>query len=95
MRAAPGAIEKVEIDPGTKDVRFKVIDEDKWNTEMVPEEVGAKGLCGSGIIDAIPQLFLAGIIDKTGRFKADESNPRLRKVKISSSMSLPGQKKLQ
>ncbi len=80
MRAAPGAIEKVEIDPGTKDVRFKVIDEERWNTEMKPEEVGAKGLCGSGIIDAIPQLFLAGIIDKTGRFKMDESNPRLRKV---------------
>ena len=80
MRAAPGAIEKVEINPETKDVRFKVIDEDKWNTEMAPEEVGAKGLCGSGIIDAIPQLFLAGIIDKTGRFILDESNPRLRKV---------------
>lgn len=80
MRAAPGAIEKVEIDPGTKDVRFKVINEERWNTEMEPEEVGAKGLCGSGIIDVIPQLFLAGIIDKTGRFKMDESNPRLRKV---------------
>ncbi len=80
MRAAPGAIEKVEINPETKDVRFKIIDENRWNTEMEPEEVGAKGLCGSGIIDAIPQLFLAGIIDKTGRFKKDDSNPRLRKA---------------
>ncbi|MBW1790640.1 MAG: DUF4445 domain-containing protein, partial [Deltaproteobacteria bacterium] len=80
MRAAPGAIEKVDIDPETKDVRFKIIDENRWNTEMPPEEVGAKGLCGSGIIDAIPQLFLAGIIDKTGRFQKDESNSRLREV---------------
>jgi len=78
MRAAPGAIEKIEIDKETKEVRFKVIDEERWNTEM--EEVGAKGICGSGIIDAIPQLFLAGIIDKTGRFTKGVSNSRLRET---------------
>jgi uncharacterized 2Fe-2S/4Fe-4S cluster protein (DUF4445 family) len=78
MRAAPGAIEKIEIDKDTKEVRFKVIDEERWNTEM--EEVGAKGICGSGIIDAIPQLFLAGIIDKTGRFTKGVSNSRLRET---------------
>ncbi|MFH1929991.1 MAG: ASKHA domain-containing protein [Pseudomonadota bacterium] len=78
MRAAPGAIEKVEIDKETLEVRYKIIDEDRWNTEMAPEEVGAKGICGSGIIDVIPQLFLAGIIDKTGRFKKDLPTPRLR-----------------
>jgi uncharacterized 2Fe-2S/4Fe-4S cluster protein (DUF4445 family)/NADPH-dependent glutamate synthase beta subunit-like oxidoreductase len=80
MRAAPGAIEKIEIDKDTKEVRFKVIDEERWNTEMEAEEVGAKGICGSGIIDAIPQLFLAGIIDKTGRLKRDVSTPRLRET---------------
>jgi uncharacterized 2Fe-2S/4Fe-4S cluster protein (DUF4445 family)/thioredoxin reductase len=80
MRAAPGAIEKVEINPETKDVRFKVIDETRWHTEMETEEVGAKGLCGSGIIDAIPQLFLAGVIDRTGKFLKDDSNPRLREM---------------
>ncbi|MEE9419277.1 MAG: ASKHA domain-containing protein, partial [Desulfatiglandaceae bacterium] len=78
MRAAPGAIEKIEIDKDTKEVRFKVIDEERWNTEM--EEVGAKGICGSGIIDAIPRLFLAGIIDNTGRFTKDVSNSRLRET---------------
>lgn len=80
MRAAPGAIETVYIDPETKEVSFKVIDEDRWNWEMKPEEVGAKGICGSGIIDAIPQLFSAGIIDKSGRFQKDDSLPRLREV---------------
>jgi uncharacterized 2Fe-2S/4Fe-4S cluster protein (DUF4445 family)/NADPH-dependent glutamate synthase beta subunit-like oxidoreductase len=80
MRAAPGAIEKIEIDKYTKEVRFKVIDEERWNTEMEVEEIGAKGICGSGIIDAIPQLFLAGIIDKTGRFKKDIPSPRLRET---------------
>ncbi len=78
MRAAPGAIEKIEIDPETKEVRFKVIDKEGWNTEL--EEVGAKGICGSGIIDIVPQLFLAGIIDKTGRFNKNLNTPRYREV---------------
>ncbi|MCP4666875.1 MAG: DUF4445 domain-containing protein, partial [Deltaproteobacteria bacterium] len=80
MRAAPGAIEKIEIDKETREVRFKVIDEERWNTEIQDEEIGAKGICGSGIIDAVPQLFLAGIIDKTGRFQKDVPNPRLRET---------------
>jgi len=79
MRAAPGAIEKIEIDPHTKDARFKVIDKERWNIEM-KEGIDAKGICGSGIIDAIPQLFLAGIIDKTGCFRDDVSHPRLRET---------------
>ena len=78
MRAAPGAIDKIEIDPETKEVRYKVIDQDGWNTEL--EEVGAKGICGSGIIDIVPHLFLSGIIDKTGRFNEDLKTPRLREV---------------
>ena len=80
MRAAPGAIEKIAIDKETKEVRFKVIDRDQWNTELPPEEVRAKGICGSGIIDVVPQLFLAGIIDKTGRFKKEVNTPRLRET---------------
>ncbi len=79
MRAAPGAIEKIEVDPHTKDARFKVINEERWNTDM-KEGIDAKGICGSGIIDAIPQLFLAGIIDKTGCFRDDVSHPRLRET---------------
>jgi uncharacterized 2Fe-2S/4Fe-4S cluster protein (DUF4445 family) len=78
MRAAPGAIEKIVIDPQTRDVRFKVIDKEEWNTELA--EVGAKGICGSGIIDVVPQLFLAGIIDRTGRFSKDLDTPRFREV---------------
>ena len=76
MRAAPGAIEKIEINRETKEVRFKIIDNDKWNTEM--EEPGAKGMCGSAIIDVVPQLFMAEIIDKTGRFRKDLEHPRYR-----------------
>ena len=76
MRAAPGSIEKIEIDKDTKEVRFKVINKEGWNTDL--DDVGAKGICGSGVIDVIPQLFIAGIIDHTGRFNKDLKTPRLR-----------------
>jgi uncharacterized 2Fe-2S/4Fe-4S cluster protein (DUF4445 family) len=78
MRAAPGAIEKIFIDKETKEARFKVIGQEDWNTEL--KEVGAKGICGSGIIDIVPQLFLAGIIDRTGRFTKNLKSPRLRET---------------
>ena len=79
MRAAPGAIERVKIDPKTKEAAFKVIGDDRWSSEM-EENPGAKGICGSGIIDAIPQLYLAGIIDRTGKFIKDLETPRLQVV---------------
>jgi uncharacterized 2Fe-2S/4Fe-4S cluster protein (DUF4445 family) len=78
MRAAPGAIERVKIDPKTREVRFKVIGNEHWNTES--EGIGAKGICGSGIFDVAAQLFTAGIIDKGGRFNADLRSSRLRKT---------------
>jgi uncharacterized 2Fe-2S/4Fe-4S cluster protein (DUF4445 family) len=59
-------------------VHFKVIGKEGWNTEL--EEVGAKGICGSGIIDIAPQLFLAGIIDRTGRFVKGLESPRRRET---------------
>jgi uncharacterized 2Fe-2S/4Fe-4S cluster protein (DUF4445 family) len=76
MRAAPGAIEKLRIDPDTKEVQFKVIGNDNWNTET--KNIGAKGICGSGIFDTAAQLFMAGIINKTGRFNTGLATPRLR-----------------
>jgi uncharacterized 2Fe-2S/4Fe-4S cluster protein (DUF4445 family)/NADPH-dependent glutamate synthase beta subunit-like oxidoreductase len=76
MRAAPGAIEKIEIDPETKEVHYKVIGKEGRNTAL--EDVGAKGICGSGIIDVVPQLLLAGIIDWTGRFNKNLKTPRYR-----------------
>jgi len=76
MRAALGAIERIKIDPDTKEVRFKVIGKEDWNTDL--DDVGAKGICGSGIIDAVAQLFVAGIIDRTGRFKTGLDTSRSR-----------------
>lgn len=75
MRAAPGAIEKVKIDPETKDVQFKVIGNDSWNTDV--KNIGARGICGSGIFDIAAQMFLAGIIDKGGRFNKALKSDRM------------------
>ncbi len=77
MRAAPGAIEKLKIDPETREVQFKVIGNERWNTEV--KNIGARGICGSGIFDAAAQMFLAGIIDKGGRFNSRLESPRSRK----------------
>lgn len=77
MRAAPGAIERVEIDPETKEPRYKVIGEDKWYPEL--KVTGAQGICGSGIIDVVAELHRAGIISKAGRINGRLETPRVRK----------------
>jgi uncharacterized 2Fe-2S/4Fe-4S cluster protein (DUF4445 family) len=77
MRAAPGAIEAVEIDPATREPRFKVIGKTEWHTDM--KKVDAKGLCGSAIIQVVAEMFKAGIVDKSGRFVMDLGTPRVRK----------------
>lgn len=68
MRAAPGAIERVEIDETTLKPRYRVIGVDGWNTDHPEFEGTVKGICGSAIIDAIAEMFRAGILDARGRF---------------------------
>jgi uncharacterized 2Fe-2S/4Fe-4S cluster protein (DUF4445 family) len=72
MRAAPGAIERVQIDEKTLEPRYKIIGEDDWNTGK------AKGICGSAIIDAVAELFRAGIVDSRGKFKKGLNSNRVR-----------------
>lgn len=78
MRAAPGAIEKVRIDPETKEPQYKVIGKADWHTH-IEGKINAKGICGSGIIDVIAEMFRAGVIDKTGKFVLDSGSNRVRK----------------
>lgn len=77
MRAAPGAIERVRIDPATLEARFKVIGEEQWSDELAAEQIGARGICGSGIIEAVAELWKAGIIDDSGRWNSSLAHPRL------------------
>ena len=76
MCAAPGAIEKLEIDAETREVRFKVIGQADWNLDS--NRVKAKGICGSGIVDALAGMLTAGIIQQNGRFNTDLETPRFR-----------------
>jgi uncharacterized 2Fe-2S/4Fe-4S cluster protein (DUF4445 family) len=80
MRAAPGAIERIEIDPDTKDVNYKVIGRDAWRKFSEPKEMKAKGICGSGILDVLAELYSSGVILKSGIFnkKALKDCPRFR-----------------
>ncbi|MDA8241958.1 MAG: ASKHA domain-containing protein [Nitrospiraceae bacterium] len=78
MRAAPGAIEKVKIDPATKEPMYKVIGKADWHTH-IEGKINAKGICGSAIIDVIAEMFLAGIVDKTGKFVMDLGTNRVRR----------------
>ena len=70
QRAAPGAIERVEIDPETKVARFKVIGCDLWSDEEGFEEAvastGITGICGSGIIEMVAEMRIHGIVDAPG-----------------------------
>ncbi|MBI4317085.1 MAG: DUF4445 domain-containing protein [Chloroflexi bacterium] len=68
MRATPGAIERVKIDPNSLEVQFKVIGKPEWHTSYPAGAVGARGICGSGIIDAVAEMFKAGVLQKSGAF---------------------------
>lgn len=77
MRAAPGAIERVKIDPQTLDATYKVIGTTLWSDGKV--NMQAKGICGSAIIDVIAEMFKAGIIKKNGQIDMAITSPRIRK----------------
>ncbi len=70
QRAAPGAIERVRIDPITLEPKYRVIGVDKWSDEEGFEDAswatGVTGICGSAIIEVVAEMYLAGIISEDG-----------------------------
>ncbi len=76
QRAAPGAIERVRIDTTTLEPKFKVIGSDIWSDEVgFAESVknfGVSGICGSGIIEVIAEMMLAGVITNDGFIDGDK-----------------------
>jgi len=70
QRAAPGAIERVRIDPATLEPRFKVIGSDLWsddpNFASETQKTGVTGICGSGIVEALAEMYLSGILKADG-----------------------------
>jgi len=78
MRAAPGAIERITIDPETHEVNYKVIGRDAWKNYSKPEEMKTKGICGSGILDVLAELYTSGVVTKSGRFSKNQKSNRYR-----------------
>jgi uncharacterized 2Fe-2S/4Fe-4S cluster protein (DUF4445 family) len=76
QRAAPGAIERVEIDPVSKEPRFKVIGSDLWSDEpgfdLAIATTGITGICGSGIIEMVAEMRMAGLVDGPGLIGSPE-----------------------
>jgi uncharacterized 2Fe-2S/4Fe-4S cluster protein (DUF4445 family) len=70
QRAAPGAIERVRIDRETLEPRVRVIGVEQWSDEAGFAEAaaatGVTGICGSGIVEVIAELYLAGVITPDG-----------------------------
>jgi len=67
MRAAPGAIESIKIDRETFEPSINVLG-----------DIKPKGICGSGLIDLIAEMFLSGIIDSKGKISREVSSDRIR-----------------
>ncbi|MGA7192896.1 MAG: ASKHA domain-containing protein [Anaerolineales bacterium] len=78
MRAAPGAMERVQIDEKTLEPKYKVIGVEGWNTDHADFNGQVKGICGSAIIDAVAEIFRVGIIDSRGKFKRGLESTRIR-----------------
>jgi uncharacterized 2Fe-2S/4Fe-4S cluster protein (DUF4445 family) len=68
MRAMEGAIEEVEINPKTYDVNYRVIG-----------DVKPIGICGSGMIDALAEMYLNGVIDQKGKIREEIGSKRIRR----------------
>ncbi|MGX9356915.1 ASKHA domain-containing protein [Roseobacteraceae bacterium S113] len=84
QRAAPGAIEAIRIDPVTKEPRFRVIGCELWSDEDGFGEAtlgsGITGICGSGIIEAVAELRIAGLLDPSGLIGSAEQTGTARCV---------------
>lgn len=78
MRATPGAIDTVRIDPAAFEVEYTVVGHDAADRDNAVKPVG---ICGSGIIDAVAELLRAGLIGEDGAFVNKRKAARLRKNK--------------
>ena len=84
QRAAPGAIEAIRIDPETKEPRFRVIGCDLWSDDpgfaTRTAQSGITGICGSGIIEAVAEMRIAGLVDPGGLIGGPEQTGTPRSI---------------
>ena len=79
QRAAPGAIERVRIDPASKAPRFQVIGSELWSDDPA-FDTAVTGICGSGIIEAVAEMRMAGLLDASGLIGSAEATGSARCV---------------
>lgn len=97
QRAAPGAIERLRIDRDTLEPRFKVIGCDLWSDEpgfdAAVAGVGVTGICGSGIIEALAEMYLSGLLLADGGIDGALAarTPRVREEYRSFTYLIRGQ----
>ena len=77
MRAAEGAIERVEIATHSLKPRFRLVGSTVWSDVEEPAPEPARGICGSGIIDAVAELYRTGLVHADGLF-TDRRAPNLQ-----------------
>ena len=91
QRATAGAIEGVRIDPISLEPRLKVIGADMWSDEPgfaeATRRLEISGICGSGIIDVVAEMFLAGVIDQDGVIRGELSSRTPRIVEDGRTFS--------
>ena len=91
QRAAPGAIERVRIDRNTLEPRFRVIGSEAWSDEPGFDDAvgsgGVTGICGSGIIEVIAEMYLAGIIRPDGIIRGELARQSRRIVPQEKTFS--------
>ncbi len=91
QRAAPGAIERVRIDPTTLETRVRVIGSVLWSdepgfTDALPAQ-GVTGICGSGIIEAVVEMWLAGVLTGDGVIDGNQAGRTRRLVRDGRTFS--------
>ncbi len=84
QRAAPGAIEHITIDPASKEPRFQVIGSDLWSDDpgfdAAIASSGITGICGSGIIEAVAEMRMAGLLDESGLIGSAQQTGTARSI---------------
>jgi|TARA_B110000438_G_scaffold71305_1_gene71495 uncharacterized 2Fe-2S/4Fe-4S cluster protein (DUF4445 family) len=91
QRAAPGAIERARIDPVSLEPRFKIIGCDYWSDEKEFLENlpagGITGICGSGIIEIVAELYLSGVVDQDGKINENAASRSKRIIEDGRTYS--------
>jgi uncharacterized 2Fe-2S/4Fe-4S cluster protein (DUF4445 family) len=76
MRATTGAIEEVWVNNESYEPAYRVIPNPKLEARGEPTR--PRGICGSGLISLLSEMFITGVIDKAGNLNFSLGNPRIR-----------------